>query len=103
MFELLLIFAIYLIFILYWRSRQMVHERRIRSYKIRVHVNGIRGKSTVTRLIAGILREAGYLAVAKTTGSAAATINFDGQDIPISRRGQANVKEQQDIIADWES
>ena len=102
MFELGLILFIYIIFVLYWRQRQNAHMRRLRGYKVRVHVNGIRGKSTVTRLIAGVLREAGYRTVAKTTGSAAATIDLDGRDVPIQRRGAANVKEQQDIIATWE-
>jgi gamma-polyglutamate synthase len=102
MFEFALILVIYLLFIIYWRIRQAAHERRIASYKVRVHVNGIRGKSTVTRLVAGVLRSAGYRTVAKTTGSAAVTIDFDGEDIPIQRRGPVNVKEQQDIIASWE-
>jgi len=103
MFELSLILLIYISFVMYWRAQQAAHEKRLKAYKVRVHVNGIRGKSTVTRLISGILREAGYRAVAKTTGSAAATIDFDGNDIPIPRRGPANVKEQQDIIAQWDA
>ncbi len=102
MYELGLTLVIYILFAIYWRWRLIAHERRLRAYKVRVHVNGIRGKSTVTRLIAGVLREAGYRTVAKTTGSAAVTINLDGLDMPIQRRGPANVKEQQDIIAQWE-
>lgn len=102
MFELILVIAIYLIFIAYWRIRQINHERRLHAYNVRIHVNGIRGKSTVTRLVAGALRNAGYRTVAKTTGSAAVTIDLDGRDIPIKRRGAPNVKEQQDIIAEWE-
>ena len=102
MFELALILLIYISFVVYWRAQQSAHEKRLRTYKVRVHVNGIRGKSTVTRLIAGVLREAGYRTVAKTTGSAAATIDLDGNDVPIPRRGPANVREQQDIIAQWE-
>ena len=103
MFELSLILLVYILFIVYWRMQQVAHEKRIRSYRVRVHVNGIRGKSTVTRLIAGVLREAGYRTVAKTTGSAAVTIDFDGNDIPIPRTGPANVKEQQDIITEWDA
>jgi poly-gamma-glutamate synthase PgsB/CapB len=103
MFELSLILFIYILFIIYWRTQQSAHENSIHRYKVRVHVNGIRGKSTVTRLIAGVLREAGYRTVAKTTGSAAVTIDLDGNDIPIPRKGPANVKEQQDIIASWNS
>ncbi len=46
-----------------------VHHRRRRKIPIRIHVNGTRGgKSTTTRLIAGILRQAGYKTIAKTTG-----------------------------------
>ncbi len=102
MFELGLILAIYVLFVVYWHRRQAAHQRRLCAYKVRVHVNGIRGKSTVARLIAGVLREAGYRTLAKTTGSAAVTIDLDGNDIPIQRRGAANVKEQQDVIAGWE-
>lgn len=102
MFELFLVVAIYLVFVAYWRVRQINHERHIHAYDVRIHVNGIRGKSTVTRLVAGALRNAGYRTVAKTTGSAAVTIDLDGNDIPIVRKGAANVKEQMDIIADWE-
>ena len=102
MFEFTLTALIYILLVTYWCSWQLAHERRLWAYKIRIHVNGIRGKSTVTRLIAGVLREAGYRTVAKTTGSAAVTIDFDGNDIPIQRRGAANVREQLDIIAAWE-
>lgn len=102
MFELTLILVIYALFIVYWRSQQAAHERRLSSFNIRLHVNGIRGKSTVTRLIAGVLRQAGYRTLAKTTGSAAVTIDLDGNDVPIQRSGPANVKEQQDIIRKWD-
>jgi len=102
MFELSLTIVIFAVFLAYMRRQQVLHQRRIDAYDVRIHVNGIRGKSTVTRLVAGALRQAGYRTVAKTTGSAAVTINFDGVDVPIERRGAPNVKEQQDIIAAWE-
>lgn len=44
---------------------------------VTVNVNGIRGKSTATRLITAILCEAGYCAVGKTTGTSARMIYFD--------------------------
>jgi poly-gamma-glutamate synthase PgsB/CapB len=103
MFEFAITVLIYILLVTYWYLQQIFHRRRLRTYKLRIHVNGIRGKSTVTRLIAGVLREAGYRTVAKTTGSAAVTIDLDGNDIPIKRRGSANVREQLDIIADWET
>jgi poly-gamma-glutamate synthase PgsB/CapB len=56
-------------------------------------VNGIRGKSTVTRLIAGVLREAGIQTLAKTTGSAAMVILPNGEEIPILRRSSPTIME----------
>lgn len=102
MYELILTTIIFGLFVVYLRKQQLAHEDRIKNYRIRIHVNGIRGKSTVTRLIAGVLREGGYRTLAKTTGSAARIIDIDGNDNPIPRRGPANVREQQDIIASWE-
>lgn len=69
------------------------HHRRIGHIPIRVHVNGIRGKSTVTRLIAAVLRSK-YAALAKTTGSKPCIILPTGEEIEIKRRGRANIKEQ---------
>jgi poly-gamma-glutamate synthase PgsB/CapB len=61
---------------------------------IRIHVNGTRGKSTVTRLIAGALREAGIPTIAKTTGAFARVILEDGSERPVLRRAPANIHEQ---------
>ena len=58
-----------------WRAEYVAHRRRIDALQWRVHVNGIRGKSTVTRIIAGMMREAGLITVAKSTGTFAAVIN----------------------------
>ena len=55
----------------YWHALAREHNARLNGLDLRLHVNGIRGKSTVTRLLAGVLREGGYVTVAKTTGSAA--------------------------------
>ena len=56
-----------------------------RMIPIRIHVNGTRGKSTVTRLIAATLREAGITTVARTTGTAARHILKDGSEVPVNR------------------
>ena len=61
---------------------------------IRIHVNGTRGKSTVTRLIAAALREAGVRTVAKTTGTAPRIILPDGSERPVRRRAPASIREQ---------
>lgn len=84
----------------YWRTSVSRHHRRLDQLDVRVHVNGIRGKSTVTRLIAGVLREGGFVTVAKTTGSAARVIGPRGEETPISRRGAATINEQIDVVAE---
>ncbi|HSJ58036.1 MAG TPA: poly-gamma-glutamate synthase PgsB, partial [Anaerolineae bacterium] len=83
-----------------WHKTYVAHEARIQQMRVRVHVNGIRGKSTVTRLVAGVLREAGYQTLGKTTGSAAMVIHEDGNESPIPRMGAATIMEQIDIIRD---
>lgn len=65
---------------------------------IRVNVNGIRGKSTITRLIAAILTEAGYKTVGKTTGTAPRVI-YDGKEEEIFRDASGvNIREQLKVI-----
>lgn len=70
------------------------HQRRALSIPIRIHVNGTRGKSSVTRLIAAGLRAGGIRTMAKTTGTLPRIIDFDGLEIPIKRRAGANIIEQ---------
>ena len=84
----------------YWYLAATRHRARLDQLDVRIHVNGIRGKSTVTRLVAGVLREGGYAAVAKTTGSAARVIGPDGSEVPIRRRGAATINEQIDVTAE---
>ncbi len=83
---------------LYWRRSIVAHQERLEQLAVRVHVNGIRGKSSVTRLVAGVLREGGYVTVAKTTGSAARVIGPHGEETPIARRGAPTINEQVDIV-----
>lgn len=56
------------------------NEKNIKKIPIRVNVNGIRGKSTATRLITSILNEAGYRTIGKTTGTAARMIFWDSDE-----------------------
>lgn len=78
----------------------VIHQRRLKQIPIRIHVNGTRGKSTTTRLIAGVLRESGYTVVAKTTGSAARLILEDGSEVPIKRKRTPSIGEQIKIVAE---
>jgi poly-gamma-glutamate synthase PgsB/CapB len=74
------------------------HRRNLKRIPIRIHVNGTRGKSSVTRLIAGGLRAGGLVTCAKTTGTAAAMILPDGSEYPIHRPAHANIIEQVRIV-----
>jgi poly-gamma-glutamate synthase PgsB/CapB len=82
-----------------WRRIRIAHDHRIGELDVRIHVNGIRGKSSVTRLIAAVLREGGFVTVAKTTGSAARVIGPAGEETPIQRRGAATINEQVAIVS----
>lgn len=77
----------------------VTHRRNLRKIPIRVHVNGTRGKSSVTRLIAAALREGGTVTCAKTTGTLARFIQPDGRELPIYRPSGPNVIEQKRIVA----
>ncbi len=76
----------------------VVHQRNLRRIRFRIHVNGIRGKSSVTRLIAGGLRAGGIRTVAKTTGTKPRFIYPDGTEVPVVRPGKANIIEQVRIV-----
>jgi poly-gamma-glutamate synthase PgsB/CapB len=65
----------------------------------RIHVNGTRGKSSVTRLIAGGLREGGLITCAKTTGTLARMILPDGSEYPIFRPGGPRLIEQARVVS----
>jgi poly-gamma-glutamate synthase PgsB/CapB len=75
------------------------HRRNLMSIPIRIHVNGTRGKSSVTRLIAGALREHGLKTCAKTTGTLPRMIMEDGREYPVYRPAGANIIEQLRIIS----
>ena len=77
----------------------VLHRRNLARVPIRVHVNGTRGKSSVTRLIAAGLREAGIATCAKTTGSAPRLILPDGREVPVDRPARPNVIEQIRVVA----
>ncbi|MEX0991293.1 MAG: poly-gamma-glutamate synthase PgsB [Actinomycetota bacterium] len=78
---------------------QKRHYQSLESIPIRVLINGIRGKSSVTRLVAGALRGGNIRTVAKTTGSAARLISTDGHEVPVYRKfGIANVSEQVQVV-----
>jgi len=83
--------------ILRWYIEAVTHRRRLDGVDWRIHVNGIRGKSTVARIVAGMLREHGLVTIGKSTGTFAAVIDRDGVDVPIERKGPPTILEQIDV------
>lgn len=83
-----------------WESFQYFrHRKNLSKIPIRIHVNGTRGKSSVTRLIAAGLREGGMKVFAKTTGTLPRVITPDENEYPVFRPGGANIIEQRRIVA----
>ena len=75
------------------------HRRRLKQIPIRIHVNGTRGKSSVARLIAAGLRQAGTRTCCKTTGTLPRMIMPDASEYPVFRPSRANVIEQLRIVS----
>lgn len=76
----------------------LAHRRNLARIKHRIHVNGTRGKSSVTRLVSAGLREGGLVTCAKTTGTLARVIMPDGSEYPVFRPSRPNVIEQVRIV-----
>ena len=71
-----------------------LHQLSLSGIPTRVHVNGTRGKSSVTRLIAAGLRAGGLRTFAKTTGTAPRVIDSEGNDRIIHRLRKPSIGEQ---------
>ncbi|TGM37921.1 poly-gamma-glutamate synthase PgsB [Leptospira biflexa] len=93
-----LFFLIILVLILYYTIEVILHKRTLKKFKHRIHVNGTRGKSSVTRLIRAGLASSGSLVFAKTTGTLARMIFPDGSEKSISRFGKPTILEQIKIL-----
>lgn len=97
--EFLLLVGITLAVVIFGIIEALVHRRQLDQIPIRIHVNGTRGKSSVTRLIAAGMREGGIVTSAKTTGTLARMILPDGTEYPVFRPSRPNVIEQIRIVA----
>ena len=86
--------TIVLILILIGYLERVNHQHVISNIPLRIHVNGTRGKSSVTRLIAAGLRAGGMRTLAKTTGTAPRIIDSKGKDRIIHRLRSASIGEQ---------
>ncbi|MFZ3500102.1 poly-gamma-glutamate synthase PgsB [Streptomyces sp. 5.8] len=99
----LFLFSVLLVTCLVMLIAGIIEQRRhfanLEEIPTRVLVNGIRGKSSITRLVAGALRGGDLVTVAKTTGTAARFIHPDATEEPVYRKfGIANVVEQIGIV-----
>ena len=70
------------------------HLQSLNTIPLRIHVNGTRGKSSVTRLIAAGLRAAGIKTYAKVTGTSPRVIDEKGIDRIIHRLRLPSIGEQ---------
>lgn len=91
-----------LILTAFWLAFLLVEARQTRRARSQlshvIHVNGTRGKSTVCRLIEAGLRAGGLRVFCKTTGTDPMTIDVNGAEELLTRRGRANIKEQIKIL-----
>lgn len=65
---------------------------------LRIAVTGTRGKTSVARLLASVLREDGRTVLAKTTGSEPRLVLPDGTEEAVARRGPASILEQKRLL-----
>lgn len=96
----IIIFSSLILFLVFWGVLEYIlHARKLRTIPIRIHVNGTRGKSSVTRLIAAGLRAGGIRTFAKTTGTLPRMITHDSSEFPVFRHSRANIIEQLRIVS----
>jgi len=95
-----LVFLLVLVFAAYGVFEYRRHRFNISQIPTRVHINGTRGKSSVTRLVGGGLKGGGKRVFIKTTGTSPRAIDIDGNEQAIRRTGTANIIEQLKITRD---
>lgn len=93
-----LIMILFVFYITYLIIEAHDNNKNRKSFLHVIHVNGTRGKSSTTRLIDAALRDTQYRIFSKTTGTSPRTIDINGIEEPITRKGKANIKEQIKII-----
>ena len=89
---LILILSLLLLLRLAWEAFRARRDRKALCHVI--YVNGTRGKSTVTRMIAAGLTAGGHRVLCKTTGTLPIAIHPDGRQEVIERKAPANIREQ---------
>ena len=87
--------AVYVLYLATYARRTDAARRRIGHV---VHVNGIRGKSSVTRLIHAGLTAGGVRSFCKVTGTDPMILCPDGTEQVLRRLGHANIREQARVL-----
>lgn len=98
MYSFYILLSIVFIAAVYGVIEYRLHQKRIYSIPIRIHINGTRGKSSVTRLIGAGLRAGGIANITKVTGTFPRLIIEDGTETYIHRKSSANILEQLSIV-----
>ena len=91
----LIVICFYFTYIFYEKYR---HGENLKKIPLIIHVNGIRGKSAVSRLIDAGLRGSGLRVFTKVTGTKSIYIDTSGKEYEIKRRGRATIREQLRVI-----
>lgn len=86
------------LFLLYLIYERITLNRLRNSISMVVSVTGTRGKSSIVRMLASVLRESGRIVLAKTTGSQAQFVMPDGTVQDIRRRGIVSILEQKNVL-----
>ena len=87
-----------MLFLLYLVWERVALSRAQRRIPLRIAVTGTRGKSSVVRLLASILKEDGRRVIAKTTGSQAVILMPDGSQVELDRSVAPSILEQRRLI-----
>lgn len=98
MYSLYILLVIIIIAVIAGINEYIRHQKRIYSIPVRIHINGTRGKSSVTRLIGAGLRAGGITNITKVTGTFPRLIIEDGTETYIRRKSSANILEQLSIV-----
>ena len=90
----IVIIVLSVLYVGYIVFEKLYNDKIRKSFKYVIHVNGIRGKSTTTRLVDAGFRKLGFKVFSKTTGTFPRIINTEGTEVPVKRLGPANIREQ---------
>ena len=74
------------------------HERRLNKIPVRIHVNGTRGKSMLTKMIVNLFRNAGISVVGKVTGERPQFYSNKKKWQSIHRKSPVRIREQLSFI-----